>query len=65
MARVLVPEYLGPQVRAGMRALVRRGDTCDLAWGFCGVRSVYVNDFIRITPSDVDDEAYIADVIGL
>lgn len=65
MATVLVPEYLGSQVRAGIRALARKGDICDLAWGSYGAKSTYVHEFIRITSSEVDDNAYIDDVIGL
>jgi predicted ATP-grasp superfamily ATP-dependent carboligase len=65
MAVVLVPEYLGQQVRAGIRSLRNQGDSCDLAWSSYPVRSVYVRNFLPITPSDRDDAAYIADVVAL
>lgn len=65
MARILIPDYQGQQVRAGIRSLSRNGDICDLAWGSSRIKSVYVSDFHRITPSKVDDERYVHDIVSL
>jgi len=65
MATILIPDYLGQHVRAGIRALVRGGDTCDLAWAVCRVKSAYVRDFHLIVASEVDDRQYVSDVVAL
>jgi len=65
MARILIPDYLGQHVRAGIRSLARQGDTCDLAWERCRVKSSYIRNFYPITSSSSDDKEYIDDIIGL
>lgn len=66
MAKILVPDYLGKQVRAGIRSLRERGDIVDLAWDNWHFRkSKYVHNYFPISSSETDDTQYIKDVISL
>lgn len=65
MAKILVPDYLGKHVRAGIRSLQEQGDTIDLAWAIPRFRSIYVQNYFKITPSQSDDKKYVEDIIAL
>jgi predicted ATP-grasp superfamily ATP-dependent carboligase len=66
MTKILVPDYLGKQVRAGIRSLRKQGDTIDLAWNNQRFRkSIYIQSYFTITSSEVNDAKYIEDVISL
>ena len=65
MAKILIPESLGKNVRAAARALTRTGDICDLAWDHVRIKSRYFRHFHKITSSFNDDRAYIYDIINL
>jgi predicted ATP-grasp superfamily ATP-dependent carboligase len=65
MAKILVPDYLGKQMRAGIRALSGQGDSIDMAWNIPRIRSVYAQNYFTITSSQKDDAKYIEDIISL
>ncbi len=65
MAQILIPEYLGRQVRAGIRSLVLKGDYCDLAWDKIFIKTKYIRNYYQITSSDTNDEKYISDIIKI
>ena len=65
MAKILVPDYMGKQVRAGIRSLREQGDTIDLAWKIFPFRSAYVHNYFAIIPSEVNDEKCIEEVVSL
>jgi len=65
MANILVPDYMGKQVRAGIRALHNQGDKIDLAWKIPHIKSAYVRKCFSITPSNQNDDKYVDEVISL
>ncbi len=69
MSRVLVPDYMGGQVVAGIRSLARKSDCIDLAWGYPKtmpiVRSRWIRKLYRITSLDADPDRFLKDVLGL
>jgi predicted ATP-grasp superfamily ATP-dependent carboligase len=66
MARILVPDYFGQTVVAGLRSLARHGDICDVAWDYRGVRRLFrsrvVRKFFQITAATDDDARYAREV---
>jgi predicted ATP-grasp superfamily ATP-dependent carboligase len=65
MAKILVPEYLGKHVRAGIRSLSQQKDVVDLAWDSHRFRSAYIHNYFAITSSESDDTRYIEDIVHL
>lgn len=67
MARILVPDYPGQQVIAGVRELYRIGDQCDLAWDLKSInylfKSRYIFDYKRIPKPNENADAYIHAVL--
>jgi len=63
MARILVPDYPGMQVIAGIKQLFRNGDECDLAWDLKTIdfffKSRYISRYSKIPKSKGNEEAYI------
>lgn len=68
MASILVPDYMGQQVIAGIRALTKQGDSCDVAWEK-QLRHYFKSKAIRriytITASGFDDAQYVSDIVNL
>lgn len=65
MAKILIPESLGKQIRAGARALTQEGDTCDLAWEKFSAKSRYFRSYYKIASSLHDDAGYVRDIVRL
>ncbi len=63
MARILIPDYPGQQVVAGIKSLALDGDICDLAWDLRRLdrtfKSRYINQLIRIPSAEDDPKGYI------
>ena len=63
MARILVPDYPGQQVIAGIKSLTESGDICDLAWDLNWLdhtfKSRHINQMIQIPSAETDPEGYI------
>ncbi|MDK2979817.1 MAG: hypothetical protein PWQ55_164 [Chloroflexota bacterium] len=47
MANILVPDYAGQQVIAGIKSLCLHGDTCDLAWDIKPTDRLFKSRYIR------------------
>ena len=69
MARILVPDYPGQQVIAGIKSLAIKGDTCDLAWNQNIaerlLKSKYVHRSIKIPAANQDPIGYKEQLIAL
>jgi predicted ATP-grasp superfamily ATP-dependent carboligase len=62
MANILVPDYAGQQVIAGIKSLSLHGDTCDLAWGIRKtdqlLKSKYIRTLYSIPAAREDSDDY-------
>ena len=62
MAIILVPDYAGQQVIAGIKSLSLHGDSCDLAWEIRPydrlLKSKYIRNLISIPPAREDSDDY-------
>lgn len=69
MANILVPDYAGQQVIAGIKSLVLHGDTVDLAWEIKKTDRLFKSRFIRdlysIPPAREDSDDYAQDLVEL
>ena len=69
MANILVPDYAGQQVIAGIKSLSLHGDTCDLAWNIKKhdylFKSKYIHDFYSIPPAREDSDDYAQRLVEL
>ncbi len=62
MANILVPDYAGQQVIAGIKSLSLHGDTCDLAWEIKNTdrlfKSKYIRNLYHIPAAREDSDEY-------
>jgi predicted ATP-grasp superfamily ATP-dependent carboligase len=62
MANILIPDYAGQQVIAGIKSLSLHGDSCDLAWEIKNTdrlfKSKYIRDLYRIPAAREDSDDY-------
>lgn len=69
MARILVPDYPGQQVIAGIKSLAIEGDTCDLAWNQNVaerlLKSKYIHRSIKIPAANQDPVGYKEQLVAL
>lgn len=69
MARILVPDYPGQQVIAGIKSLAIGGDICDLAWNQNVaerlLKSKYINRSINIPAANQDPSGYKEKLVDL
>lgn len=69
MANILVPDYPGQQMIAGIKQLYKNGDSCDLAWDLKPFnylfKSKYISNYIKIPKLDEHIDKYIQGVVEL
>jgi len=65
LAKILVPENSGAQVTAGIKALAKNNDWVGQAAKATFFKSAYIRQFSIITPSYVNEKAFIDDIINL
>ena len=69
MANILVPDYAGQQVIAGIKSLSLHGDICDLAWEIRNydrlVKSKYIRRLHSIPPAREDSNGYAQGLVEL
>ena len=69
MANILIPDYAGQQVIAGIKSLSLHGDTCDLAWDIKKTdylfKSKYIQELYSIPPASEDSDDYAQGLVEL